>query len=88
MNACVEDNGFGCPKEEIQKLLLSPVNSRRTGEQGMGHALYAAAIFVRSLEGDMKVKSEEGEWFRVKISLPVFDSRIHQAKSFADAQKG
>jgi signal transduction histidine kinase len=77
----IEDNGLGCPKDNLDKLLHRPVTSRRTGEQGMGHALYAVANYVYGIDGSIKIQSEEGQWFKTTIHLPIFDDRIHQARS-------
>ncbi|MCB0208826.1 MAG: sensor histidine kinase [Anaerolineae bacterium] len=77
----IEDNGLGCPKVVLDRLLHQPVISGRIGEQKRGYALYALANDVYGINGSVKVESEEGYWFRTTIHLPVFDSRIHQAKS-------
>ncbi len=77
----IEDNGLGCPKDALDKLLYRPVNSRRTGEEGMGHALYAVANYIYGINGDIKLESEEGQWFKTMINLPIFDDRIHQTRS-------
>lgn len=73
----IEDNGLGCPPQELQKLLDKPVDSRRTGEKGMGWALYAANNYVNLLGGNMNVDSVEGKGFAVILRLPLFDQNIH-----------
>lgn len=67
----VEDNGLGCPKETLDKLFYQPVTSLKTGEEGMGYALYAAANYLRGVGGSIEADSEEGEGFKVTISLPI-----------------
>lgn len=80
----ITDNGPGCPKENLAKLFNRPVTSLRTGEQGMGYALYAANNYLYGIGGSIKAESEEGEWFKVTITVPIFDPRIHRIRSSAE----
>ncbi len=80
----IEDNGLGCPPEILDKLLVRSVESRRTGEQGMGYALYAAANYIYTVGGTLEVDSEEGKWFKTTMYLPIFDARLHAVKSFTE----
>lgn len=80
----IQDNGPGCPKETLDKLCYQPVTSLRTGEEGMGHALYAAGNYLRALGGSVKPDSKEGKWFQVSISLPIFDQRIHPVRGLGE----
>jgi signal transduction histidine kinase len=77
----VEDNGVGCSKELLDKLFYQPVKSRRTGEEGMGHALYAAGNYIAAISGSVSAESKGGEWFRVTINLPIFNPRVHQIRT-------
>ena len=80
----IEDNGLGCPPDELGKLLSKPAKSRRTGEKGMGYALYAANNYILQLDGSINLESEVGQGFIVTIRIPIFNPQIHQVKGFAE----
>jgi signal transduction histidine kinase len=80
----IEDNGIGCPEETLDRLFRQPVESSRTGEEGMGHALYAAGNYLQTMGGSAYPESEVGKWFRVTLTLPIFDPRIHDVTGLGD----
>ncbi len=66
----VRDSGVGMSEEFIRRRLFKPFDTTK-GASGMGIGVYQAREVVRSLGGDMTVKSNVGAGTTVSISLPI-----------------
>nr|WP_305793082.1 XrtA/PEP-CTERM system histidine kinase PrsK [Sedimenticola hydrogenitrophicus] len=65
----VEDNGTGMDQEFIKQRLFHPFDSTK-GLTGMGIGVYESREYIRSLSGDISVKSTPGEGSIFRIALP------------------
>jgi putative PEP-CTERM system histidine kinase len=66
----VRDSGVGMSEEFIRRRLFKPFDTTK-GSSGMGIGVYQAREVVRSLGGDLAVKSSVGAGTTVSISLPL-----------------
>ncbi len=66
----VADNGEGMTQEFIAERLFRPFDSTK-GVSGMGVGVYQAREFVRSLAGDLLVRSQPGEGTTFTIILAI-----------------
>ena len=66
----IADTGKGMSEEFIQERLFKPFDSTK-GLMGMGIGMYETREFVRSLGGEVFVKStpEKGTVFRITLPL-------------------
>lgn len=70
----VIDQGIGIPPELQEQLFTTQKNPSRKGtedEPGTGFGLPIVASLVKSLKGEIKVESTEGQGSHFKISLPI-----------------
>lgn len=66
----VQDNGGGIPKEIQEKIFLPFFTTKPTGE-GTGLGLSLCFDIVRMHGGEMTLQTEQGDYSRFVISLPV-----------------
>ncbi|MFO1417546.1 MAG: XrtA/PEP-CTERM system histidine kinase PrsK [Methylotetracoccus sp.] len=81
----VEDNGPGMTREFIRTRLFKPFDTTK-GLTGMGIGAYESREYVRSLGGDILVRSEPGSGSCFRIALPRASRTRHklsQAKESA-----
>lgn len=64
------DHGSGMTKEVMDRLSM-PFFSTKGDNQHVGLSLFASFAIVREHGGHMHFESEEGEWTRVTVELPV-----------------
>lgn len=69
----VEDNGAGMDQTFIDQSLFQPFTSTK-GVAGMGVGAYQARSYVRSLGGDISVRSRPGDGAVFTIKLPIPDN--------------
>jgi putative PEP-CTERM system histidine kinase len=69
----VGDTGHGMTQDFMRERLFKPFQS--TKQAGMGIGAYESAQYIRELGGEMQVESQEGMGTRVKVILPLFESR-------------
>lgn len=69
----IEDNGPGMP-EHIRRRILEPFFTTKPVGKGTGLGLSVSYFIVTDLcKGCMEVQSEEGNWTRFTIGLPIAD---------------
>lgn len=68
----VEDNGVGMDAEFLRARLFKPFESTKTGK-GMGIGAFQAREFIRSLGGEVSVRSVPGAGSTFKITIPLAD---------------
>jgi putative PEP-CTERM system histidine kinase len=66
----IEDNGQGMDEEFIRTRLFKPFETTK-GVTGMGIGAYESREYIRSLGGDLRVKSEPGKRTLFCFSIPV-----------------
>ena len=66
----IEDTGHGMDRDFIQERLFKPFDTTK-GNAGMGIGMYESREFIRSLGGDLKVRSEPGKGTLISLLLPV-----------------
>jgi putative PEP-CTERM system histidine kinase len=66
----IEDNGKGMSQQFIAEGLFEPFKSTK-GVSGMGVGVYQCREFLRSIGGDIKVKSQQGVGTCFTINFPV-----------------
>lgn len=66
----VEDNGTGMDEEFIRERLFKPFETTK-GLTGMGIGAYESREYIRSLGGDLSVRSEPGKGSLFVISIPL-----------------
>ncbi len=66
----VEDNGVGMDEEFIRTRLFKPFETTK-GVTGMGIGAYESREYIRSLGGELSVKSEPGKRTLFTFSIPV-----------------
>ena len=65
----IHDTGTGIPKEELDRLFDFSFN-QKTDRVMMRFGLATSHHIIQAHQGDMDIKSEEGEWTEVTIRLP------------------
>jgi len=63
----VRDNGVGIPQDLISKIYQSAFSFNKKGHSGMG--LTIAQMALSQVGGKIEIKSKEGSWAEVKISI-------------------
>ena len=66
----VKDSGTGMDQDFIKQRLFHPFDSTK-GLTGMGIGVYESREYIRSLNGDISVKSAPGEGSVFRITLPA-----------------
>lgn len=66
----IQDTGVGMSEDFIRDRLFRPFDSTK-GLAGMGIGVYESREFVRSLGGDVTVKSQLGSGTKFRIVLPI-----------------
>ncbi|WP_428604706.1 XrtA/PEP-CTERM system histidine kinase PrsK [Sedimenticola sp.] len=69
----ISDDGCGMDPEFIKKRLFHPFDSTK-GLTGMGIGVYESREYIRSLNGEINVKSTPGEGSVFCITLPAIES--------------
>ena len=69
----VKDNGFGIQKNIIDKIFQPFFTTKPTG-QGTGLGLSLAYDIVKAHNGELKVKTKEGEGSEFIIQLPMYQT--------------
>jgi two-component system NtrC family sensor kinase len=67
---CVRDNGVGIPDEIVDKIFHPFFTTKPTG-QGTGLGLSLSYDILKANEGELKVKTKEGEYSKFIIELPL-----------------
>ncbi|SMF96642.1 putative PEP-CTERM system histidine kinase [Methylomagnum ishizawai] len=68
----IEDNGHGMDEEFIRVRLFKPFDTTK-GLTGMGIGAYESREYIRSLGGELTVRSQPGQGARFSCSLPAAD---------------
>jgi len=66
----ISDNGRGIPKEELKKI-FTPYYSTKPSTKNWGLGLSFCRRIVQMLDGDIHVKSEEGQGSKFYVYLPL-----------------
>jgi two-component system NtrC family sensor kinase len=67
----VKDTGTGIKPEHIKKIFDSFFTTKTESVQGVGLGLSVCYGFIQEHGGDIVVESEEGQWTRFSITLPL-----------------
>jgi len=70
----VKDSGIGIPKEEIEKLLQLESDFKRLGtaqEVGTGLGLVLSSEFIKLMNGELKIESEEHKGSQFSFTFPT-----------------
>ncbi len=73
LNIEVSDNGVGIPHTILEKI-FEPFFTTKETEKGIGLGLSLSFEFVKSMKGNISVKSEPGCGTTFNVTLPVDDS--------------
>jgi signal transduction histidine kinase len=76
----VKDTGEGMSEEFIRRRLFKPFDTTK-GSSGMGIGVYQAREVIRSLGGDVVVKSHVGVGTTVSIFLPIAQATAERQSS-------
>jgi two-component system sensor histidine kinase PhcS len=68
LHICVRDNGSGVAPENLPRL-LDPFFTTKAPGQGMGLGLSICHTIVKNHGGEIRVKSEQGQWTEVSFDL-------------------
>lgn len=68
----IKDTGTGIKPEHIKKIFDSFFTTKTESVQGVGLGLSVCYGFIKDHEGDIVVESEEGQWTKFTITLPIF----------------
>ncbi|KAJ5672088.1 hypothetical protein N7507_001215, partial [Penicillium longicatenatum] len=68
---CVKDTGSGISREYLKNQLFSPFAKEDSLSPGVGLGLSIVRKFVKSLDGEIDVRSEQGAGTQVDIYIPV-----------------
>ncbi len=71
----VEDNGVGMPEELMDKIFQPFFTTKPTG-QGTGLGLSLSYDILKAYDGELAVKSIEGEGAEFIIKIPISESRL------------
>ena len=69
----VKDTGTGIKPEHIKKIFDSFFTTKTESVQGVGLGLSVCYGFIKDHGGEIIVESEEGQWTRFSIMLPLAD---------------
>jgi PAS domain S-box-containing protein len=69
----VKDTGVGIPREILDKV-LEPFFSTKPVGKGTGLGLSLCFSIIEAHRGRLEIKSKQGEWTEVRITLPVEES--------------
>ena len=75
----IRDDGEGMDDDFVRKRLFKPFDTTK-GNEGMGIGMFESRDFVRSLGGDIHVKSEAGKGTTVSLELPHLSAQRPQEK--------
>lgn len=70
----VEDNGTGIADDK-QLNIFDPFFTTKKNEIGTGLGLSISYGIIKEMKGDISVRSKEGKYTKMKISLPVYESK-------------
>ncbi|KAJ5953356.1 hypothetical protein N7454_000252 [Penicillium verhagenii] len=68
---CVKDTGSGISREYLKNQLFSPFAKEDSLSPGVGLGLSIVRKFVKSLDGEIDIRSEQGAGTQVDIRIPV-----------------
>jgi len=74
LSVCVEDNGVGISKEDLEKLFKIDVHHTQIGtgkEKGSGLGLILCSEFVKKNGGAISVESENGKGAKFRFTVPI-----------------
>jgi len=71
----IEDNGCGMSKRFVHERLFRPFDTTK-GNAGMGIGVYECREFIRSLGGEVEVKSEQGVGTSFCLYIPLAKSQV------------
>jgi signal transduction histidine kinase len=69
----ISDNGKGMTQDFILERLFRPFDSTK-GVSGMGMGVYQSREFLRSIDGELSVRSEVNVGTQFTIEIPVQDT--------------
>lgn len=72
---CVKDTGCGISRDYLKNDLFSPFAKEDSLSPGVGLGLSIVRKFVKSLDGEIDVRSEQGAGTQVDIYIPVEHNR-------------
>ncbi|WP_457552499.1 PAS domain-containing sensor histidine kinase [Desulfobacula sp.] len=67
----IKDTGTGIKPEHMKKIFDSFFTTKKESVQGVGLGLSVCYGFIKDHDGDIIVDSEEGQWTRFTITLPL-----------------
>ena len=68
----IEDNGCGMDEDFIKDRLFKPFDTTK-GNAGMGIGVYESKVFIASLGGEIRVKSELGKGTLFQLIMPMLN---------------
>ena len=71
----IEDNGIGIPKDILDKV-FDPFFTTKSREMGTGLGLSISHGIVKSHHGELYFETEQGEYTRAILELPIDDDRL------------
>ncbi len=71
LNISIKDTGTGISPKHIEKIFDSFFTSKTENVHGVGFGLSVCYGFIKDHDGDIVVKSKEGQWTQFIITLPV-----------------
>ena len=71
----IRDTGTGIKTEHIKKVFDSFFTTKMESVQGVGLGLSVCYGFIKDHDGDITVESEEGQWTKFTIMLPLSSAR-------------
>ncbi|MBC2702954.1 PAS domain-containing sensor histidine kinase [Desulfobacula sp.] len=67
----IQDTGTGIKPEHVKKIFDSFFTTKKESVQGVGLGLSVCYGFIKDHGGDIIVESEEGQWTKFAIMLPI-----------------
>jgi len=67
----IQDTGTGIKPEHMKKIFDSFFTTKKESVQGVGLGLSVCYGFIKDHDGDIIVESEEGQWTKFVIMLPI-----------------
>ncbi len=71
----IRDTGTGIKQEYVKKVFDSFFTTKTESIQGVGLGLSVCYGFIKDHDGDITVESEEGQWTKFTIMLPLSGNR-------------